>query len=69
MKRFIKLLVLLLALLGSVSFTWAQFQTGVTAEALGQANVRAAASVDSERVGEITNGTVYPVIGRNSQVP
>jgi uncharacterized protein YraI len=43
--------------------------TGVTVEALGQANLRAQPNVDSAQVGEITSGTVYPVIGRSEFFP
>lgn len=43
--------------------------TGVTAEALGQANLRAIPDVNSDLVGEIQNGTVYPVIGRSEFYP
>lgn len=44
-------------------------QTGTTAEAVGQANLRATTSVESERMGEIQAGTSYPVIGRSELYP
>ncbi len=40
-----------------------------TAEAVGQANLRRAPSVDSELVGAIAAGTRYPVIGRSALYP
>ena len=43
--------------------------TGVTASALGSANLRAAASIDSPVVGEIQSGASYPVIGRSELYP
>ena len=43
--------------------------TGVTASALGSANLRAAASIDSAIVGEIQAGVSYPVIGRSEFYP
>ena len=55
------LLVLGLPLLGQ--------DTGVTAEALGQANLRATTDIQAELVGQITSGTRYPVIGRSEFYP
>jgi len=43
--------------------------TGVTAEAVGTANLRSIPSLDGERVGEISVGTRYPVIGRSELYP
>ncbi len=47
---------------------WAQ-TSPVTAEPLGQANVRAAANIESTLIGEIRAGTRYPVIGRSALYP
>ena len=47
----------------------AQQQTAVTAQALGQANLRADDSIYSALVGEITSGTAYPVLGRSQSYP
>ena len=44
-------------------------QPAVTAEAIGQANLRATTDVASDRVGEITSGTRYPVLGRSEFFP
>ena len=55
------LLVLGMPLLGQ--------DTGVTAEALGQANLRATTDIQAELVGQITSGTRYPVIGRSEFYP
>jgi len=43
--------------------------TGVTAEAIGQANLRARPDVESELVGQITAGTRYSVLGRSEFFP
>lgn len=60
----------LVALCALVSFVVTlQAQTGVTAEALGQANLRATTDVSADKVGEISAGTRYPVIGRSEFFP
>lgn len=46
----------------------AQAQT-VTAEAIGQANLRATTDVNSTLLGQIQSGTRYPVIGRSEFFP
>ena len=49
---------------------WAQpADTGVRAEAMGSANLRAAATIESPIVGEIHTGSRYPVIGRSEFYP
>lgn len=47
----------------------AQGQTGVTARAFGQANLRAGDSINSTLIGEITTGAAYPVLGRSQFYP
>jgi uncharacterized protein YraI len=47
----------------------AHAQTGVTAEALGQANLRATPDVNSAQLGEIRAGTRYPVLARSQFYP
>lgn len=44
-------------------------QPAVTAQALGQANLRAADSIDSQLIGEIRAGVSYPVLGRSQFYP
>ena len=45
-------------------------QTGVTAEAIGQVNLRSQPTTAAENIiGEILNGTQYPVIGRSETLP
>ena len=51
------------------SLALAQQQSAVTAQALGQANLRADDSIDSAQVGEITSGAAYPVLGRSQSYP
>jgi beta-lactamase class A/uncharacterized protein YraI len=43
--------------------------TGVSAEAIGQANLRATTDVNSALVGQIEVGTRYPVVGRSQFYP
>ena len=43
--------------------------TGVSAQAIGQANLRAAFNLESQLVGEIAAGADYPVLGRNARYP
>lgn len=68
--RFNRVLVLLLVMLLTALpvLAWRQ-ATGVSAEAIGQANLRATFDVSADQVGEIFNGTVYPVIGRSEFFP
>lgn len=47
----------------------AQQPTGVFAEAIQLANLRAAIGTETEKVGEITTGTRYPVVGRSALYP
>ncbi|MBI5669471.1 MAG: serine hydrolase [Chloroflexi bacterium] len=60
------LLILLAAILLPVR---AQQPTGVTAEAIGQANLRAVPDVNAALVGQIQAGTRYPVVGRSEFFP
>lgn len=60
--------LLLLALLATLPVQ-AQDAAGVTAEALGQANLRAAATIDSEIVGEIRSGQSWPALARSELYP
>lgn len=43
--------------------------SAVTAHPLGQANLRAEASIDSALLGEIRAGTTYPILGRSQFYP
>ncbi len=61
-------LSLCLALLLSVVFI-IQAQQAPTAEAIIQANLRAQDNIESEKVGEIFSGTLYPIIGRSEFFP
>jgi len=67
MKRLLLTFGLLLCF--AVTLSLAQQSTGVTAQAIGQANLRADDNIDSALVGEIANGTLYPVIGRSEFFP
>lgn len=64
-QRFLWLFVGIIALLFPL-FSSAQ---STTAEAIQQANVRATTDVSAEKVGEITVGTAYPVIGKSEFYP
>jgi beta-lactamase class A/uncharacterized protein YraI len=43
--------------------------TGVTAEAVGQANLRTSPNVEAAKVGEIFSGAQYPVVGKSEYFP
>jgi uncharacterized protein YraI/beta-lactamase class A len=58
-------IVLLLALIALPA--WAQ--PAVTAEAVGQANLRATVGTDAPIIGQIVAGTRYPVLGRSEFFP
>ena len=57
----------LLLMLASLAF--AEAQPEITAQALGQANLRAGDNINSALLGEITAGTDYPVLGRSQFYP
>ena len=65
MARWLAVLLLLCAGLAGAQST----DTGLRAEALGSANLRAAATIESPIVGEIRAGSRYPVIGRSEFYP
>ncbi len=70
MARRISALLLALGLVLMVLPALAQTSpTGVTAEALGMANLRAAPGTDTDVVGQIVAGTRYPVLGRSEFFP
>ncbi len=62
-------LLLVVILCFTVSLSLAQQNTGVSAQAINQANLRADDNVDSALVGEIAFGVNYPVIGRSQFYP
>lgn len=65
MRRFTLYCLLSLCL---ITTAWAQ-PNGVTAEAIGQANLRATTDVASALRGEIRLGSRYPVLGRSQFFP
>lgn len=69
MKRFILASLLSIACLMLATMLVSGQDTGVTAEALGTANLRAEPSIDAALVGEISVGTQYPIIGRSEFYP
>ena len=65
-RYFIPIFVILTAVMvAAASLVAGQSATGITAEAIGQANMRARPDINGEQVGEIVNGTIYPALGRN----
>jgi uncharacterized protein YraI len=52
-----------------LALAFAQNDTGVTAEAVGEANLRANTDVASDALGQIRAGTRYPVVGRSEFFP
>ncbi|GAB4327873.1 MAG: hypothetical protein Kow00117_14580 [Phototrophicales bacterium] len=65
----LKRIVLLLILVGVTRAVLGQSSTGVTAEAIGTANLRSRPDINADLVGSISNGTVYPVVGRSEFYP
>lgn len=70
MRKIIAMLAAACAIFGifAASTTFAQ-NTGVLAEAINSANLRAGTSTDTEIVGTIQIGTRYPVVGRSALYP
>jgi uncharacterized protein YraI len=66
--KYLRFSLALFALLCSMIAVHAQTVT-VTAEAVGQANLRAAPDVNADLLGQIVSGTSYPVIGRSDLYP
>ena len=65
-------LLIIIAVLPLLIGSGAQAQlqpTGVYAQAIGQANLRAADSIDAPLVGEVKSGVNYPVLGRSQFYP
>jgi beta-lactamase class A/uncharacterized protein YraI len=60
---------MMICLLFSLFLISVNAQTGVFAEAQGQANLRADTRTDAPIVGQIAAGTRYPVIGRSELYP
>ncbi|MCB9453420.1 MAG: serine hydrolase [Anaerolineaceae bacterium] len=71
MRRFTKqgILVGLMLLALALALPAQGQESGVTAEAVGQANLRESTDVNSALVGQIVAGTRYPVIGRSQFYP
>ncbi|MCU0499888.1 MAG: serine hydrolase [Anaerolineae bacterium] len=66
MKRLLLPILIAIAL---STLLQAQSATGVFAEAIGTANLRAGIGTEQEIIGEIQAGTRYPVIGRSEFFP
>jgi SH3-like domain-containing protein len=69
MKRLTPYLTGIICVLLLAALPLAGQDTGVTAEALGQANLRATTDVNADLLGSIEAGTRYPVIGRSEFFP
>lgn len=72
MKKRVGLLMIFLlsiALPVCLIFSAVYAQTGVTAEAIQQANLRAEPGINATLLGQIVPGTAYPVIGRSELYP
>ena len=65
----ISTIILTLFLFSIAMLSVAQTNTGVSAQALGQANLRADDDVNSDLVGKIEFGINYPVVGRSQFFP
>ncbi len=67
-RIFLALFFAVILFAGIPVFTAAQ-SNGVTAEAVGQANLRATTDVNGDLLGQITSGTRYPILGRSQFYP
>ena len=66
--RLTGLVVILMLLAAGLALAQPQ-SSGVYAEAIGQANLRADHSIEAALIGEIRAGTRYPVLGRSAGFP
>ena len=64
-----RLIILITLLCTFAVLAFAQTNFGVTAEAVGTANLRSTTSVDGDLLREIASGTQYPVVGRSEFFP
>lgn len=66
--KYLRFGLVLFALL-SLYFTVQAQSNPVTAEAIGEANLRSSPDINADLVGQIVSGTSYPVIGRSEFYP
>lgn len=69
LKRHQIVLFLLLAISITLPILTTAQSNAVTAEAIGQANLRATTDVNGDLLGQITTGTKYPVLARSQFYP
>ena len=71
--KLLKSIVILSLLVGTsfaiIATIGTSAQAAVTAEAVGQANLRAATTTEAQLMGQIVSGTRYPVVGRSEFFP
>lgn len=68
-KRIFPVIILIVALFIALPIATSAQQTGATAEAIGQANLRSATDVNADLLGQITIGTRYPILARSQFYP
>ncbi|MBL8116014.1 MAG: serine hydrolase [Anaerolineae bacterium] len=72
MKRFAFIILVMccaVLLIGLPLIVQGQQSTNATAEAVGQANLRAGTDVNAALLGQITSGTRYPILGQSQFYP
>jgi uncharacterized protein YgiM (DUF1202 family) len=69
LKRYFLVTFFIVAIFVGIPLFTAAQSNGVTAEAVGQANLRSTTDVNADLLGQITSGTHYPVLGRSQFYP
>jgi uncharacterized protein YraI len=69
LKRFFLATLFSVAIFVALPILTSAQSNGVTAEAVGQANLRASTDVSAPLLGQITSGTRYPILGRSQFYP
>src|ERR1700712_397174 len=68
-KRYFLVLFLAVMLFIAIPLLTSAQTNTVTAEAVGQANLRSTTDVNADLLGQITSGTRYPILGRSQFYP
>ncbi|MCA0453333.1 MAG: serine hydrolase [Chloroflexi bacterium] len=68
-KRNFRFIILIVTAFILLPLATSAQQTGATAEAIGQANLRSATDVNADLLGQITIGTRYPILARSQFYP
>ncbi len=69
LKRYFLATIFVVVVFVAIPLLTSAQSNGVTAEAIGQANLRATTDVNAPLLGQITSGTRYPILGRSQFYP